>query len=60
MIGLNDPYTALGYATQTSPGVWTWTVSTAGWAPGTYTFYATAWDSYDESSAAVAFTVQVI
>jgi hypothetical protein len=60
MIGLNDPYTAFGYATQTSPGVWTWTVSTAGWAPGTYTFYATAWDNYGESSVAVAITVQVI
>ena len=57
---MNDPYTAFGYATQTSPGVWTWTDSTAGWAPGTYTFYARAQDTYGRLSPAVAVTVQVI
>jgi hypothetical protein len=50
----------LGYATQTSPGVWTFTFSTAGWAPGTDTFYAVAVDSYGVSSLAVGVTVQVV
>jgi hypothetical protein len=36
----------VGYGTQTSPGVWTLTFSTAGWAAGTYTFSAIAWDNY--------------
>jgi hypothetical protein len=50
----------VGWGTQTSPGVWTLTFSTAGWAPGTYTFYASAMDNYgvwDGGSPTV--TVQV-
>ena len=37
--------TLLGYATQTSPGVWTFTFSTTGWKSGTYTLFAQAKDS---------------
>jgi uncharacterized delta-60 repeat protein len=37
--------TLLGYATQTTPGVWTFTF-TVNLAPGTYTLFALAEDSY--------------
>jgi uncharacterized delta-60 repeat protein len=37
--------TLLGYATQTSPGVWTFTF-TVNLSPGTYTLFAQAEDSY--------------
>jgi uncharacterized delta-60 repeat protein len=37
----------LGYATQTSPGVWTLNVSTAGWSPGSYNLFAVAQDNYN-------------
>jgi fibronectin-binding autotransporter adhesin len=51
--------TPFGYATQSSPGVWTFTFSTAGWVPGTYAFYAMAVDSYGTFGGVVATTVQV-
>ena len=35
----------LGYGTQTNPGVWTFTF-TVNLAPGTYTLFAEAEDSY--------------
>ena len=38
-----------GYsATQTSPGVWTFTFDTTGWAAGTYTLNAAAVDALAE------------
>jgi hypothetical protein len=52
--------TPLGYATQTSPGTWTFTFSTAGMAAGTDTFYAVAVDNYGVPSLAVGVTVQVV
>jgi len=52
--------TPFGYATQTSPGVWTFTFSTAGWAPGVDTFYAVAVDSYGVSSLSADVTIQVV
>lgn len=33
---INGINTLLGYGTQSSPGIWTFTFSTAGWLPGTY------------------------
>jgi len=51
----------MGYFTQSSPGIWTFTFSTAGWAPGTYTFFAVAEDNYGVFSwAASSNTVQII
>ena len=51
----------MGYFTQSSPGVWTYTFSTAGWAPGTYTFFAAAVDNYGVWSLdASSNTVQII
>ena len=48
-------------ATETSPGVWTYTFDTTGWPPGTYTFYATAVDNYGAAGgAATTVTVQVV
>jgi hypothetical protein len=52
--------TPIGYATQTSPGVWAFTFSTAGMAAGTYTFYGQAVDSYGTSSLPASVTVQVV
>jgi hypothetical protein len=52
--------TPFGNATQSSPGVWTFTFSTAGWSPGTYTFYAAAMDSYGVGSLLATITVQVV
>jgi hypothetical protein len=49
----------LGYATQTSPGVWTLTFSTAGWAPGSDSFSAEVVDNYGTWSYATGPTVQV-
>jgi uncharacterized delta-60 repeat protein len=51
--------TLLGYGTQTSPGVWTFTF-TVNLAPGTYTLTAVAEDSYGVFSDpfALALTVQ--
>jgi hypothetical protein len=59
-VAFYDANGIVGYGTQTSPGVWTLTFSTTGWAVGTYTFSAEAWDNYDtlgEGSPTV--TVQV-
>jgi uncharacterized delta-60 repeat protein len=52
--------TLLGYATQTGPGTWTLTVTTAGLAPGTYTFFAVAEDTYGVFSDPLALTLQVL
>jgi hypothetical protein len=51
----------MGDFTQSRGGVWTFTFSTAGWAPGTYTFYALAVDNYGAGSLSTgaANTVQV-
>jgi hypothetical protein len=49
----------LGYFTQARSGVWTFTLSTAGLAPGTYSFYAMAMDSYGVYGPAASVTVQV-
>jgi uncharacterized delta-60 repeat protein len=51
--------TLLGYATQTSPGVWTYTF-TVSLAPGSYTLFAQAQDNYSLFSdpCALALTVQ--
>jgi hypothetical protein len=49
--------TLLGYATQTSPGVWTFTWSTAGLTAGTYTLFAQAEDSYGVFGDADAITL---
>lgn len=43
---VNGTNTLLGYGTQTSPGTWALTFSTAGWLPGTYTLFAKAEDNY--------------
>lgn len=57
----NGTFSTQGYIgdfTQTSPGVWTYT--TAGWAPGTYTFFAVAVDNYGVFGAAASSnTVQI-
>jgi uncharacterized delta-60 repeat protein len=51
--------TLLGYATQTSPGVWTFTF-TVNLSPGTYTLFAQAEDSYGVfgDPVSLALTVQ--
>jgi hypothetical protein len=50
----------VGYGTQTSPGVWTLTFSTTGWAVGTYTFTVYALDNYGTLSGwSPTVTVQV-
>jgi uncharacterized delta-60 repeat protein len=51
--------TLLGYATQTSPGPWTFTLSTAGWATGSYTLFAQPQDSYGVFGDPVALSLQV-
>jgi hypothetical protein len=51
----------MGYFTQSGTGVWTYTFSTAGWAPGTYTFFAVAVDNYGVWSLdASSNTVQIV
>lgn len=47
-------------AKETGQGVWTYTLDTTGWTPGTYTFYAAAVDSYGVQSGPVSVTVQVV
>jgi hypothetical protein len=49
----------LGYGTQTSPGVWTLSF-TVTLAPGTYTLYAQAQDSYGVLGDPLALTLQVV
>jgi hypothetical protein len=60
----NDTFSTLyvmGYFTQSGPGVWTYTFSTAGWAPGTYTFFARAVDNYGVwGLLATSNTVQIV
>jgi uncharacterized delta-60 repeat protein len=51
--------TLLGYATQTSPGVWTFTF-TVSLAPGTYKLFAQAEDSYGVFSDPIALNLQVL
>jgi uncharacterized delta-60 repeat protein len=48
----------LGYATQTSPGVWTFTC-TVSLAPGSYTLFAQAEDNYSLFSDPFALTLTV-
>jgi uncharacterized delta-60 repeat protein len=56
---VNGSNTLLGYGTQTSPGVWTFSF-TVNLAPGTYTLFAQATDSYGVlgDMAALTLTVQ--
>jgi uncharacterized delta-60 repeat protein len=57
--GTLDPGdTLIGYATQTSAGVWTLTY-TVSLAPGTYTLFAQAQDNYGLFSNPVALTLTV-
>jgi uncharacterized delta-60 repeat protein len=49
--------TFFGYGAQTSPGVWTLTVSTAGLTSGTYTLFTQALDSYGVFGDPFAITV---
>jgi uncharacterized delta-60 repeat protein len=51
--------TLLGYATQTSPGVWTFTY-TVSLAPGSYTLFAQAEDNYSLFSDPLAVSLQVL
>jgi uncharacterized delta-60 repeat protein len=55
---VNGSNTLLGYGTQTSPGVWTFTF-TVNLAPGTYTLYAQAEDSYGVFGDLAALTLNV-
>jgi hypothetical protein len=59
-VAFSDANGVVGYGTQTSPGVWTLTFSTAGWAAGTYTFSADALDNYGVEGVSSTVTVQVI
>jgi hypothetical protein len=56
---LDSGDTLIGYATQTSPGVWTLTY-TVNLAPGTYTLFAQALDNYGlfSNPYALSLTVQ--
>jgi uncharacterized delta-60 repeat protein len=56
---VNGVNTLLGYATQTSPGVWTLT-STVSLAPGSYTLTAQAQDSYGVFGDPLALTLHVM
>jgi uncharacterized delta-60 repeat protein len=49
----------LGYGTQAGGGRWTFTLSPAGWAAGTYTLLAQAKDSYGVFSDPLAVPIQV-
>jgi uncharacterized delta-60 repeat protein len=49
----------LGYGTQSNPGVWTLTF-TVGLAPGSYTLYAQATDSYGVVGDPLALALQVL
>ena len=51
--------TLLGYGTQTSPGVWALTFSTADWAAAVNTLFAQAKDSYNLFSNPLALSLQV-
>jgi uncharacterized delta-60 repeat protein len=58
-VQVNGSNTLLGYGTQSSPGVWSFTF-TVSLAPGTYTLLAQAQDSYGVLGDAVALTLQVL
>jgi hypothetical protein len=49
----------VGYGTQTSPGVWTYTF-TVNLAPGSYTLFAQAEDSDGVFGDPVALSLQVL
>jgi hypothetical protein len=49
----------LGSAIQTSPGVWTFTFSTSGWTPGTYTLFVQAEDNYGALSDPLTLSLVV-
>jgi uncharacterized delta-60 repeat protein len=55
---LDSGDTLIGYATQTSPGVWTLTY-TVTLAPGTYTLFAQAQDNYGLFSNPLSLTLNV-
>ena len=58
-VQINGATYYLGYGTQSSPGVWTFS-STDYWpSSGTYTLFAVAGDNYGASSAWVTTTLQV-
>jgi uncharacterized delta-60 repeat protein len=57
-VSINGSNTQLGNVTQTSPGVWT-SSFTVNLAPGTYTVYAQAEDSYGVFGDPVALTLTV-
>jgi hypothetical protein len=57
-VQINGTNTFLGYGTQTSPGLWTLTV-TVNLAPGTYTLFAQAEDSYGVFGDPFALTLTV-
>jgi hypothetical protein len=59
--GILEPGTdaLLGYGTQASPGVWTFTF-TVNLTPGTYTLFARAEDNYGVFGDAVTLTLQVL
>jgi uncharacterized delta-60 repeat protein len=58
-VQVNGNNTLLGYGTQTSPGVWTFAY-TVNLAPGTYTLFAQAEDSYGAFGDPLAITLTVI
>jgi uncharacterized delta-60 repeat protein len=58
-VQVNGTNTLLGYGTQTSPGVWTFTF-TVNLAPGTYTLFAQAEDNYGLFGDAAALLLQVL
>jgi uncharacterized delta-60 repeat protein len=55
---VNGTNTVLGHGTKSSPGVWTFTY-TANLAPGSYTLFAQAEDSYGAFGDPVALALQV-
>jgi uncharacterized delta-60 repeat protein len=57
-VQINGNNTLLGYGTQTGPGVWTLTF-TVNLAPGTYTLFAQAEDSYGVFGDPLALTLTV-
>jgi hypothetical protein len=57
--GVLDPADALlGYGTNAN-GTWTYSFSTAGWAPGSYTLFARATDSLGVIGDPVALNLQL-
>jgi uncharacterized delta-60 repeat protein len=58
-VQVNGVNTLLGYGTQTSPGVWTFSF-TVSLAPGTYTLFAQAEDSYGVFGDLCPLALQVL